>query len=137
MHLFMSSLCHCNSLRVATRRLSASYDEALAPFGINIAQFSLLRAVERRGKVSLTALGRVQELDRSTIGRNVRVLERMGLVEMGRSEDDQREAVVQLTPPGAELVRQALPSWEERQHWLEARIGGERLRLLREILQTM
>eukprot|EP01035_Chromulina_nebulosa_P049431 gene49431-67135_t len=70
-----SSSCYCILLRKASRRLSALYDEALEPFGINIGQFSQLRNIRRSQPVSLTALGGVMELDRSTVGRNTRVLE--------------------------------------------------------------
>jgi hypothetical protein len=41
------------------------------PLGINIAQYSLLRMIQRRQAVSLTELGGIAELDRSTVGRNM------------------------------------------------------------------
>src|SRR6478735_2001556 len=88
--------CHCLQLRKATRKIGARYDAALAPVGINIAQYSLLRTVAKRQPMSLTDLGRYLELDRSTIGRNVRVVEKLRLVEMGRGQD-QREATVSLS----------------------------------------
>ncbi len=80
---FMSAPCHCTRLRIATRKMTALYDTALAPTGINVAQFSILRTIERRQPVSLTELGRLLALDRSTMGRNVRVLEKQGLVALG------------------------------------------------------
>src|SRR6478735_8808652 len=95
----MSSPCYSQSLRAAARRIAAAYDDALAPSGVNTAQYSLLRTIERAGPIALTALGRRVELDRSTIGRNVRVLERMGLVALGRG-DDHREATATLTEAG-------------------------------------
>ena len=69
-----SSTCYCAALRKATRRLTAAYDAALAPVGVNLAQFSLLRTVSRHGPLSLTDLARRMELDRSTVGRNVKVV---------------------------------------------------------------
>lgn len=50
------STCHCILLRKASRRVSSYYDEALAPLGVNIGQFSLLRHVNRLAPVSLTEL---------------------------------------------------------------------------------
>jgi DNA-binding MarR family transcriptional regulator len=79
----MTSPCYCSLLRTATRKVGAVYDNALAPLGINIAQYSLLRLVEHCQPVSFTELGRIAELDRSTVGRNVRVLERMGCSRRG------------------------------------------------------
>lgn len=61
-------MCHCIVLRKASRRVSSYYDEALAPLGVNIAQFSLLRNIDRMAPVSLTDLGMRVELDRSTVG---------------------------------------------------------------------
>ena len=52
--LIMATQCYCIILRKAARRLTARYDAALAPLGLNLAQFSLLRNVERTGPVSLT-----------------------------------------------------------------------------------
>ncbi|AOF90134.1 MarR family transcriptional regulator [Sinorhizobium sp. RAC02] len=117
---------------MANRKLSALYDGALEPTGINIAQFSLLRNVERRQPVSLTELGRHMELDRSTLGRNVRVLERMGLVEFG-SGDDQREALVLLTGRGTEILQTAVPLWQACQDDVAARLGPEKLALITEL----
>ena len=110
----MSSPCHCVQLRKATRKIGARYDAALEPLGINIAQFSLLRTVQRRQPISLTDLGRHLELDRSTMGRNVRVVEKLGLVELGRGKD-QREAMVSLSERGSEVLRAAEPLWERCQ----------------------
>ena len=99
----MASICYCASLRAAARKTTALYDAALAPVGINVAQFALLRRIERAQPVSLTEIGRLADLDRSTVGRNVKVLERLGLVRLAAAED-QREAAVTLTPAGAEAL---------------------------------
>ncbi|WP_198672187.1 winged helix-turn-helix transcriptional regulator [Pseudogemmobacter bohemicus] len=60
-------------MRDATRRIGAVYDEALAPFGINVAQYPLLRRIGTLQPVSFTRLGHERELDRSTASRNTRV----------------------------------------------------------------
>jgi DNA-binding MarR family transcriptional regulator len=134
----MLSPCHCNRIRLAARRVSASYDAALAPLGINIAQYGLLRLVDRRGAdaPSLTELGRLAELDRSTIGRNMRVLERMGLLALTRGAD-QREAVVRLTAAGAALLADARPAWEACQSALESRLGPDGVGQLDHLLQRL
>ena len=124
-------------LRAATRRVGAVYDDVLAPLGINIAQYSLLRTIERRQPVSLTELGRSAELDRSTIGRNVRVLERAGLVETSRGAEDQREAVVTLAAAGVEVLDAAKPLWEEGQRKVEAQLGPVKVTALQDILRSI
>ena len=131
-----NSSCYCILLRKASRRLSALYDEALEPFGINIGQFSHLRSVKRNEPVSLTDLGSVMELDRSTIGRNTKVLERMGLVQTV-SGDDQREALLQLSEKGRALLEQAEPVWEEVQVKIDARLGADRTGELQQLLAVL
>ncbi|WP_406856675.1 MarR family transcriptional regulator [Alsobacter sp. KACC 23698] len=128
----MSLPCHCLQLRKATRKIGARYDAALAPAGINIAQYSLLRTVERHQPISLTDLGRSLELDRSTMGRNVRVVEKLGLVELGRGQD-QREATVSLSERGSEALRAAEPLWARCQDEIAKRLGAERLGMLAEL----
>lgn len=128
----MYNPCHCTRLRTATRKVAAFYDAALAPTGINIAQFALLRTVARRGSLSLTELGRLLGLDRSTMGRNVRVVEKDGLVTIGKGKD-QREAVVSLTDQGQAVLSMAEPLWSKSQDELTGRLGPERMELLDEL----
>jgi len=118
----METLCYCAAVRSAARKATALYDAALAPAGVNVAQFGLLRRIERAGTVSLTELGRVSELDRSTVGRNVKVLERLGLLRLV-SANDQREAPVRLTPAGAAALRKATPLWDVAQRKVEKALG--------------
>ncbi len=132
----MASVCYCSSLRAAARKTTALYDAALAPVGINVAQFALLRRVERTEPVSLTELGRLADLDRSTIGRNVKVLERLGLVRLAAAED-QREAAVTLAPAGVEALRRAAPLWEEAQRRIEIALGADGARSLRALADRL
>ena len=132
----MRSPCYCASLRAAARKATALYDAALAPAGVNVAQYGLLRRVERRGTVSLTELGRLSELDRSTVGRNARVLERLGLVRLATA-DDQREAAVSLTEKGVETLCRAAPMWEAAQARVEGALGAAGAETLRALAQSL
>jgi len=124
-------------LREAARKVSTLYDEALAPFGINIAQFSLLRRIERLQPVSMTDLARNAQLDRSTIGRNVRVLERIELVQSGHGDVDQRETMITLSDQGVEMLNKAGPIWEDCQSEMEARLGPVKITALQDILRSL
>ncbi len=128
--------CHCILLRKATRKVSSYYDEALAPIGVNIGQFSLLRNINRLQPISLTELAAKVELDRSTVGRNAKVLERMGLVGFGHGKD-QREALLSLTPEGHALLKQGAPLWDSVQDDIAARLGEEKTRQLQELLAAL
>ncbi len=131
-----SDTCHCILLRKASRKVSSYYDEALAPLGVNIGQFSLLRNVNRLAPVSLTDLAARVELDRSTVGRNAKVLERMGMVAIGHGED-QREAVLTVTEVGRAILTQGAPLWDGVQEDIEARLGPDKTRQLQELLAAL
>jgi DNA-binding MarR family transcriptional regulator len=128
--------CYCIVLRKASRRLTSIYDEALQPFGINLAQYSLLKNVVRNAPVSLTELGRLLDLDRSTVGRNARVMVRMGLLAMGPGED-QREQALSPTGRGRELFARAVPVWERVQEDIEAKLGPQKAEQLQSLLAEL
>lgn len=130
------SRCYCALLRKATRRVTSLYDDALQPVGINLAQFSLLRHIERGEPISMTELGRKTELERSTVSRNVKVLEGMGLAATA-SGKDQREAVVELTKSGRRILKDGAPLWQAAQDQIEARLGEDAAAQLKELLQTL
>jgi DNA-binding MarR family transcriptional regulator len=132
----VNSLCYCAALRAATRKTTALYDAALAPVGITVAQYSLMRRIQHARTVSLTDLARAAELDRSTVGRNVRVLERMGLVSETLVEDH-RETAVALTAAGLETMRRARPYWDEAQRRVEQILGAEGADRLRALAQSL
>lgn len=132
----MAKQCYCIALRRSSRRLTEIYDKALEPVGINIGQFSQMRNIRRLQPVSLTDLARRLELDRSTVGRNTKVLERMGLV-AGVPVEDHRENALMLTPEGEALLDQATPLWEAAQQRLEDKLGAEAFERLAELLDTV
>ena len=132
----MAGECYCAALRAATRRVTALYDAALEPIGVNLAQFSLMRTIARVAPVSLTELGRLVDLDRSTVGRNVRVLERLGLAVVAAGAD-QREATVALAEAGHDTLRRGAPLWGEAQCKVEACLGHTEAVQLRAVLQSL
>jgi DNA-binding MarR family transcriptional regulator len=119
----VKTTCYCAAVRTAARKTTALYDSILEPAGVTLAQYSLLRKIERAGTVSLTKLGKLAELDRSTVGRNVKALEELRLVRTA-SARDQREAAVRLTRAGEETLKRAFPLWEEAQRRVEASLGA-------------
>ena len=105
--------------------------------GVTLAQFRLLRLIERApGPLSLTELGRVAELDRSTMGRNVRLLQRQDLVRIAPG-GDQREATVRLEEAGRQALRDATPLWSDAQRRIETVLGTDTARQLQILLQSL
>jgi DNA-binding MarR family transcriptional regulator len=131
-----SPACLCIAMRQTSRRVTALYDEALAPAGINVAQFSLLRKLRRHGPQSLSALAERVELDRSTLGRNLRVLEKLDLVTLGPGED-QRESVAALTSSGRMTLSAGDPLWDGAQARIAGKIGAEGVAQLNALLSAL
>jgi DNA-binding MarR family transcriptional regulator len=119
----MKTTCYCVVVRTAARKTTALYDSMLEPAGVTLAQFSLLRKIERAGSVSLTKLGQLTELDRSTVGRNVKALEKLRLVRTAATEDG-REAAVSLTSAGERALRVGAALWEKAQRRVETALGA-------------
>ncbi len=112
--------CACATLRRATRALTAAYDAALAPSGLRLTQFSVLRTLARLGPVAVTRLAAEAALDRSTMGRNLDPLERRGLVLVTAGETDGRERIARLTAAGEAAIAAALPAWRAAQDRIAA-----------------
>ncbi|UPK06472.1 MarR family winged helix-turn-helix transcriptional regulator [Bradyrhizobium sp. 170] len=130
------SQCFCTILRETTRRLTAIYDETLVDVGVNLAQFNLLQRLERSGPLGITELAGITDLNRTTISRNVKVIERKGLVALEAGED-RRESVVLLTKSGREILTRGLPLWEKAQSIVEAKLGRAGADKLRNTLRTL
>ncbi|MCC6983884.1 MAG: winged helix-turn-helix transcriptional regulator [Bauldia sp.] len=121
--------CLCSTVRRAARAVTSLYDEALEAAGIKATQFALLRHARRLGAPSITALAEAAALDRSTLGRNLRVLAREGLVRLGPGSDE-RTRTVKVTAKGARHIEAATPLWEEAQARLAASLGAEKRKAL-------
>jgi DNA-binding MarR family transcriptional regulator len=133
------SPCHCSALRRATRRLSQMYDAALAPAKLRSTQFSVLVEIQRRGDEPPT-IGELAEalvMDASTLGQNLRPLEREGLLTLQASEGDRRRRCVVLTKIGAARLAAALPLWEEAQWRFERKFGKRAAAELRATLSAI
>ena len=131
--------CNCSALRRASRRLSQMYDAALAPSGLRSTQFSVLVELHHR-RDEPPAIGELAEalvMDASTIGQNLRPLEREGLLMLQPSGADRRRRCVALTKKGAARLAAALPLWEEAQGRFERKFGKRAAAELRTALSAI
>src|SRR5260370_4710949 len=73
-------VCTCTTVRHAAQTLTEVYDRVLAPSGLKITQYMLLRTIlSRETEKSITQLAQELRSDRSTTGRHRRVLARAGV----------------------------------------------------------
>jgi DNA-binding MarR family transcriptional regulator len=122
--------CLCTSLRQAALAVTQIYDEALEPSGLKITMFRLLRRISDAGEPTISELARIVDLDRSTLGRNLKVLERLGYVQLAGGQDE-RSKIVVLTARGKTRFEKGLPLWEKAQRSMQARLGDERAAVFR------
>ncbi len=99
--------------RLAARRITQFLDKRMEPSGLGIAQFGLMAQVAAARDDTLGALALRTGLDQSTLSRNLRNLERDGLVEIAITTNDLRRRAVWLTEKGAKALESALPIWRQ------------------------
>ncbi len=124
------AMCACNQLRRATRSITRLYDATVAPSGLKVTQLPILVGLGSAGDLPVTALAEALGLERTTLTRNLGVLEERGLVSVVEAHEDARVRLVSLTVEGSRVLAGALASWEDVQETVEARFGAERLRAL-------
>ncbi len=130
-------ICSCAALRQAARHVTRLYDDALAPAGLGLNQFSILAKLGRSGPSSLQELAALLVMDRSTLGHLLRPLAARRLVKIGASREDRRQRVLSLTPAGSTLVAKARPLWAQAERRFERVIGADDARSLRAVLKQV
>lgn len=123
--------CNCSALRRAARQISIYYDRRLSPSGVRATQLAMLVLIDRLGQASVSDVGETLGLDRTTAGKNLRFLEREGLVKIASSTQDSRLRAITLTRSGRARLNVALPHWEQAQKDFEQANGASRAGALR------
>src|SRR5918995_4635277 len=117
--------CACANLRKAARAVTQLFDEALAPSGLRVTQFTLLVTSRLAGESTINELAERTVMDRTTLSRNLKPLVRGGLLEM-RPGEDGRTRLVRLTPAGEQALEEAYPLWQRAQEETVSALGEER-----------
>jgi DNA-binding MarR family transcriptional regulator len=120
--------CACNGLRQAAREITQRYERALAPSGVKATQFPILVALGAGEPIPLTPLADALALDRTTLTRNLRILEGRGLVTVGGAQQDGRMRMVSITDEGLRVLAHALELWRAEQGDVVEAFGEARLR---------
>ncbi len=128
--------CAALRARIASRKVSRIFDEALRPLGLKVTQFTLLAAIERGAPSSITELAEALAMERTTLTRNLRVLERRGLIEIG-PEGRHRSRPLRVTKKGEALLHAALPVWRNVQDRIVGRLGRDRWHKVQAALEAL
>lgn len=121
----VANTCACFNLRKASRTVTQLYDEILQPSGLLATQFTLLVAIAISCSATITRLSEELVMDRTTLTRNLKPLERQELIEIAPGQD-QRTRVVTLTARGREALAKAIPLWEQAQASVVEGLGQNR-----------
>ncbi|MDP1848337.1 MAG: MarR family winged helix-turn-helix transcriptional regulator [Solirubrobacteraceae bacterium] len=120
-------MCACDQLRRVTRGVTQVYDDAVVASGLRITQLPIFVGLASEGDLSLSVLADRLALDRTTLTRNLKVLEDRGLILTYEHADDARVRMVAMTLEGSALLTGALERWAKVQEFVEERFGRERL----------
>lgn len=124
------SLCNCFAVRQAARQVTKLYEHHLGKVQLTSAQFSILAALGEEGRMTMLELARVLVMDRTTLLRAMKPLQREDLLKSAASDADPRQWVFSLSPAGERKLRQAVPLWTRAQAEFESGMGpGEATRL--------
>lgn len=127
--------CVCARLRRASRALTRAYDDALAPMGITVTQFSILRTVAGLKAPTLAELAEATAHEKSGLWRIVQPLIRSGSLSSGKIEGMRGQRLT-LTEDGKMLLARATPAWKKAQTGVSNILGTRRnqlIALLREV----
>lgn len=130
-------LCNCFAARQAARAITRTYERHLAPSGLTSSQFTLLVLLEDRPGIGMRELSEDMVMDRTSLVRALKPLQRDGFVAVAPSVDDSRQNVYLLTPAGHEKAAQAGELWATAQAEFEAKFGVAAATATRETMHQM
>ena len=128
--------CACFNTRKTARVLGQVYDRALEPSGLKNTQFTALAVADAYDGISITELSKAMAIERTTLTRNLKVLERDGLVKVGPGADG-RSKTVRLSAKGKRRLEAALPLWKQAHERMLRDFGANRWKSLQRELDTM
>lgn len=131
------SECSCNMMRKSARKITQFYENNLREAGIKPTQFSILATLANTGPIQLTQLAGRLVLERTSLTRNLNILERNTWIDIQPGEEDLRQRVVSLTRNGYKQLDCAIPYWQKAQKAIAKDMGQETITRLRTMLDEM
>ena len=127
--------CVCFNLRRVTRLVTQFYDSELRRHGIRPTQGSILASLQAKDKWTMAELSDWLGMDRTTLVRNLRPLQRDGLVEAGGGG---RGKLVELaiSAKGRKQIEKLTPAWKSAQSAAVKTLGEKRWSAIFSDLET-
>lgn len=117
--------CTCFNVRRVSRAITQFFDAGVRQHGLRPTQTPILRALQAKNGWSMAELSEWLGLERTTLLRNLRPLQRDGLV---RAKGGGRggHAELEITEKGRKILAKLLPAWRSAQDKVVATLGQER-----------
>jgi DNA-binding MarR family transcriptional regulator len=125
--------CTCGELRKAARAITLLYDNAFKSTGLLSTQFNVLQAIYNIDSIRISDLANKLGMDRTTLTRNLSVLERQGFIKISQGKD-QRTRIVTTTQKGRSAVSKTILLWNEVQRKVKQEMGENSWR---ELMQNL
>ena len=106
--------CACFALRQAARQITRLYEAEMAHLGLSAGQFSILTALVLHDEATFTDLATGLGMDRTSLSRALRPLERSGFVTLS-PEGRKRRRTAKIAPAGRQKYAEAFPFWQRAQ----------------------
>ena len=134
--------CTCLRARRVTRRLTRIYDAALEPAHLTANQFGVLSylygaTLGGSEHLPIGALAERVGKHPTTLNRDLKPLEVMGLVVSVANPDDRRVRAVQITGKGRTHLRKAVTLWRQAQSQVRQQLGSRAMVALNEMLDSV
>ncbi len=126
-------------MRQAARHVTRLYEKHFADAEVTSAQFSILVILDEKRRASMSELADALVMDRTTLLRAVKPLQRDGLVaaKRGEGDGDPRQVSFSLTSAGRNKLKAAMARWMSAQQAFEAQVGPARAARLRSDLLAL
>lgn len=128
--------CAAANVRRSSRAITRFYANYLSDLDLEPTQYSLLVACALLESVTLSNLADLFVIDRSTLARNLAIMERNGLININKGED-KRTRIIKLTKNGENILSKAIPLWKKAQQEIENNFGHKRLTNLINEMKTL
>jgi DNA-binding MarR family transcriptional regulator len=127
--------CVCFNLRRVTRVVTQFFDAEMRRHGIRPTQGSILRALNAKESWSMAELSDWLGMDRTTLLRNLRPLQRDGLAQaVGGGRGVRVE--LSITAKGRKKIKESQPAWRSAQRTAVKALGEHRWSAILSDLET-
>jgi DNA-binding MarR family transcriptional regulator len=130
-------LCNCFATRQAARHVTRVYERHLLKAQVTSAQFSILVLLDENKGMTMSELAGALVMDRTTLLRALKPLQRDGFSSSKRSEGDPRQLIVSLSVTGRSKLKEAVAHWKIAQREFESEVGSVRAKRMRSDLRAL